>query len=412
MTTEERKAEDARFRQEYPLFAQYPELIYLDNAATTQKPSCVIQAESAFYEKYNANPFRGVYELAEFATEHYEEARAEVAKLLHANADEIVFTRNASESLNLIAYSLGNLVLRPGDEVLVSIMEHHSNLLVWQQAAKRTGATLRYLDCTQDGKITAEMVEAAITDKTKIFAVTQISNVLGWKNEIKSFAEICHRKGCLIVADGAQSVPHIEVDVKALDVDFLAFSGHKMMGPMGIGALYGKKELLESMPPFLFGGEMIDTVTREGAVYAPVPHKFEAGTVNAAGAVGLMAAIRYLKEIGFDTIERREAELTQYAVKRLLAIPGVHILGSQDPSEHHSIVTFLVDNVHPHDVASILDMDHIAVRAGHHCAQPLLQHLNTSATTRASFAFYNTMEEVDALAESLAQVRRRMGYVD
>ena len=376
MTTEERKAEDARFRQEYPLFAQYPELIYLDNAATTQKPSCVIQAESAFYEKYNANPFRGVYELAEFATEHYEEARAAVAELLHANTDEIVFTRNASESLNLIAYSLG------------------------------------YLDCTQDGKITAEMVEAAITDKTKIFAVTQISNVLGWKNDIKSFAEICHRKGCLIVADGAQSVPHIDVDVKALDVDFLAFSGHKMMGPMGIGALYGKKELLESMPPFLFGGEMIDTVTREGAVYAPVPHKFEAGTVNAAGAVGLMAAIRYLKEIGFDTIERREAELTQYAVKRLLAIPGVHILGSQDPSEHHSIVTFLVDNVHPHDVASILDMDHIAVRAGHHCAQPLLQHLNTSATTRASFAFYNTMEEVDALAESLAQVRRRMGYVD
>ena len=214
MTTEERKAEDARFRQEYPLFAQYPELIYLDNAATTQKPSCVIQAESAFYEKYNANPFRGVYELAEFATEHYEEARAAVAELLHANTDEIVFTRNASESLNLIAYSLGNLVLRPGDEVLVSIMEHHSNLLVWQQAAKRTGATLRYLDCTQDGKITAEMVEAAVTDKTKIFAVTQISNVLGWKNDIKSFAEICHRKGCLIVADGAQSVYQVEVTVQ------------------------------------------------------------------------------------------------------------------------------------------------------------------------------------------------------
>lgn len=412
MTTEERKAEDARFRKDYPLLAKTPDLIYLDNAATTQKPSCVIEAEAQFYEKYNANPFRGVYELAEAATEQYEQARAAVAELLHANADEIVFTRNATESLNLIAYSLGNLVLRPGDEILVSIMEHHSNLLVWQQAARRTGAVLRYLDCTQDGKITTEMVEEAVTQKTKIFAVTQISNVLGWKNDIQAFAEICHRKGCLIVADGAQSVPHIEVDVKALDVDFLVFSGHKMMGPMGIGALYGRKELLEAMPPFLCGGEMIDTVTRDGAVYAPVPHKFEAGTVNAAGAVGLMEAIRYLKEIGFETIERREAALTEYAVELLKKIPGVHILGSQNPKEHHSIVTFLVDDVHPHDVASILDMDHIAVRAGHHCAQPLLQHLKVSATTRASFAFYNTMEEVEALAASLSQVRRRMGYLD
>ena len=408
MTTEERKAEDARFRQEYPLFAQYPELIYLDNAATTQKPLCVIQAESAFYEKYNANPFRGVYELAEFATEHYEEARAAVAELLHANTDEIVFTRNASESLNLIAYSLGNLVLRPGDEVLVSIMEHHSNLLVWQQAAKRTGATLRYLDCTQDGKITAEMVEAAITDKTKIFAVTQISNVLGWKNDIKSFAEICHRKGCLIVADGAQSVPHIDVDVKALDVDFLAFSGHKLIGPMGIGVLYGKKKLLKAMPPFLTGGEMIDSVTRDGAKYAELPHKFEAGTVNAAGAVGLAAAIDYINKIGFETMQERELTLTKRALDGLKAIPKVHVLGSELAEEHTGILTFTIEDVHPHDVSAVLESDGVAVRAGHHCAQPLLEYLGSA--TRASLMFYNTEEEVDALVKSVAGVRRRMGY--
>lgn len=412
MTAEERKAQDEYFRKEYPLLSETKDLIYLDNAATTQKPSCVIEAEKNFYEKYNANPFRGVYELAEAATEQYEEARAEAAALLNAQTNEIVFTRNATESLNLIAYSLGSLVLSEGDEIVVSIMEHHSNMLPWQQAAKRNGATLRYLECTQDGKLTPEMVNEVITEKTKIFAVAQISNVLGWKNDIKAFARICHEKGCLIVADGAQSVPHIKVDVKDLDVDFLVFSGHKMMAPMGIGALYGKKELLDSMPPFLCGGEMIDTVTRDGATYAPVPHKFEAGTVNAAGAVGLMAAIRYLKNIGFETIEKREAELTQYAIERLKKIPGVHIVGSENPTEHHSIVTFMVDGVHPHDVASILDMDHIAVRAGHHCAQPLMQHLKLPATTRASFAFYNTMEEVDALAESLAQVRRRMGYSD
>ena len=411
MTTEERRAEDAAIRAEYPLFQSDKELIYLDSAATTQKPACVIRAEAEFYEKYNANPFRGLYDLAEAATEHYEDARKSVADLLHADADEIIFTRNASESLNLAAFSLGSLVLKPGDEILVSIMEHHSNLLPWQQAAKRTGAVLRYADCTKDGKLTPEMVESLITDKTKIFAVTQVSNVLGWKNDLKAYAQICHRKGCLLVADGAQSVPHMAVNVKDLDVDFLAFSGHKMMAPMGIGALYGKKELLEAMPPFLCGGEMIDSVTREGAVYAPVPHKFEAGTVNAAGAVGLAEAIRYLKQIGFDKIERREAELTRYAVRRLSEIPGVHIIGSEKPEEHHSIVTFVVDNVHPHDVSSILACDHIAVRAGHHCAQPLLQHLGVSATTRASFAFYNTMEEVDALAESLSQVRRRMGYL-
>lgn len=412
MTIQERKAEDARIRREYPLLQGEKELIYLDNAATTQKPSCVIAAVTEFYEKYNANPLRGLYELAQEATERYEAARTTVAGLLGADADEIIFTRNATESLNLIAYSLGELVLKPGDEILVSIMEHHSNMLPWQQAAKRTGAVLRYLDCTQDGKITPEMVEQSITERTRIFAVTQVSNVLGWKNDVAAFAKLAHAKGCLIIVDGAQSVPHMKVDVKAIDADFLVFSGHKMMAPLGIGALYGKRELLDAMPPFLCGGEMIDSVTREGAVYAPVPHKFEAGTVNAGGAVGLAAAIDYLSGIGFDVIERREAELTEYAIELMAKIPHVHILGSQEPGEHHSIVTFMVDDVHPHDVSSILDMDGIALRAGHHCAQPLHAHLGVSASTRASFAFYNTKEEVEALAESLAAVRRRMGYLD
>ena len=260
MTTEERKAEDARFRQEYPLFAQYPELIYLDNAATTQKPSCVIQAESAFYEKYNANPFRGVYELAEFATEHYEEARAAVAELLHANTDEIVFTRNASESLNLIAYSLGNLVLRPGDEVLVSIMEHHSNLLPWQMVSRQTGAELKFMECEPDGTLTDETIQTVINEKTKLVAVAQVSNVLGCVNPIEKIVARAHEVGAVVVMDGAQSVPHMPVDVQKLDVDFMAFSGHKLMGPMGIGVLYGRKVLLEEMPPFLTGGEMIESV--------------------------------------------------------------------------------------------------------------------------------------------------------
>ena len=399
-------------RKNFPLLQQM-DTIYLDNAATAQRPSCVLAAVQEFYEQKNANPLRGFYPLSLEATESYQEARKTVQEFIHAEEpEEIIFTRNTTESLNLVAYSYGLNFLKEGDEIAVTIMEHHSNLLPWQMAARRTGATLKYLECEPDGSFTEEKIRDAVTPHTKLAALTLVSNVLGRATPAEKLIGMVHENGGVVLADAAQAAPHMPIDVTALDVDFLAFSGHKMMGPMGIGALYGKKELLESMPPFLFGGEMIDTVTREGAVYAPVPHKFEAGTVNAAGAVGLMAAIRYLKEIGFDTIERREAELTQYAVKRLLAIPGVHILGSQDPSEHHSIVTFLVDNVHPHDVASILDMDHIAVRAGHHCAQPLLQHLNTSATTRASFAFYNTMEEVDALAESLAQVRRRMGYVD
>ena len=321
-----------------------------------------------------------------------------------------MFTRNATESLNLAAYTLSEYLLKPGDEIIVSIMEHHSNILPWQQAAKRYGATVKYLECDMDGTIPAERLESMITDRTKIAAITQISNVLGCRNDLKTFAEICHRHGVILVGDGAQSVPHIAVDVQDLGVDFLSFSGHKMLAPMGIGALYGKKELLEKLPPFLTGGEMIESVTREGAVWAEVPHKFEAGTVNAGGAYALAEAVRYMKNIGFDAIEAQENRLTRIAYEGMMNIPGIRVLGSSDPDNHHGILSFAVDGVHPHDVAEILNADNICVRAGHHCAQPLLQYLGTASTTRVSLAFYNTEDEIRAFLESLGGLRRKMGY--
>ena len=399
-----------KIREDFPLLKNR-DIIYLDNAATSQKPACVLDAEKRFYEKYNANPFRGLYELSEEATECYEDARKTVADFLHASCpEEIVFTRNATESLNLAAYTLSEYLLKPGDEIIVSIMEHHSNILPWQQAAKRYGATVKYLECDMDGTIPAERLESMITDRTKIAAITQISNVLGCRNDLKTFAEICHRHGVILVGDGAQSVPHIKVDVQDLGVDFLSFSGHKMLAPMGIGALYGKKELLEQLPPFLTGGEMIESVTRTGAVYAELPHKFEAGTVNAAGAAGLAAAIRYVQSVGFDTIQQREHDLTANALARVLAVPHVHVLGTDKPEDHNGIITFTVDGVHPHDISEIMASDGVNIRAGHHCAQPLLTHLGLNATARASFAFYNTDEDVDRFIESLSTLRERMGY--
>ena len=400
----------SKIREDFPLLKNR-DIIYLDNAATSQKPAAVLDAEKQFYEKYNANPFRGLYELSEEATECYEEARKTVADFLHASCpEEIIFTRNATESLNLVAYTLSEYLLKPGDEIIVSIMEHHSNILPWQQAAKRYGATVKYLECDMDGTIPAERLENMITPHTKIAAITQISNVLGCKNDLKTFAEICHRHGVILVGDGAQSVPHIKVDVQDLGVDFLSFSGHKMLAPMGIGALYGKMEWLEKMPPFLTGGEMIEYVTRTGATYAEVPHKFEAGTVNAAGAYALGEAIRYIEGIGFEEITKREDELTALAMEEMKKNPYVHIIGSDRPEDHHGILAFTVQDVHPHDVAAILDSDKIAVRAGHHCAQPLLAYLKTPSTTRASLAFYNTEEEVLRFTQSLKTLRRRMGY--
>ena len=399
-----------KIREDFPLLLANPDLTYLDSAATSQKPACVLRAEREFYECHNANPLRGLYELSENATKCYEDARKTVQHFIGAaRPEEIIFTRNATESLNLVAYSLGSLLLKPGDEVVVSIMEHHSNLLPWQQAAARTGAVVKYLECAEDGKYTEEAFKEALSDRTKIVAMTQVSNVLGCKNDIKRFAQLAHEAGAYFVA-GAQSVPHMAVDVQDLDVDFLAFSGHKMYAPMGIGVLYAKRELLEQMPPFLCGGEMIDSVSRTGAVWAEVPHKFEAGTVNGAGAYALAEAIRYVQKIGFDFIEEREAKLTKLLMDGMKEIPAVHILGSQKAEDHHGIVTFKLDGVHPHDVASVLDADHIAVRAGHHCAQPLLQHLRVLSTTRVSLGVYNTEEEIQAFLTSLAGIRRQMGY--
>ncbi len=385
--------------------------VYIDNAATSQRPQCVLDAEIEFYQKYNANPLRGNYPLSVEATERYEDARKAVRDFLGAkSAREIIFTRNTTESINLVAYSYGLSHVQAGDEILVSIMEHHSNLLPWQMVAGQTGATLRFMECRQDGSLDLDEVQTQITEKTKIVAITQVSNVLGRENPVKEIAAMAHAKNAVIVVDGAQSTPHMAVNVRDLDVDFFAFSGHKLFGPMGIGVLYGKKKLLKDMPPFLSGGEMIESVTREGAKYAELPHKFEAGTVNAAGAVGLHAAIRYVQSIGFTVMQERELAVTRRALEGLKGIPHVHVLGSDKAEEHAGILTFTIDDIHPHDVSEILIADGICVRAGHHCAQPLLTHLGISSATRASFMFYNTEEEADLFVKSIAGIRERMGY--
>ena len=403
---------DLNIREDFPIFRDNPSLVYLDNAATTQKPSCVIEAVRHFYECDNANPLRGLYDLAQRATAVYEESREAVAGFIGAaSPEEIVFTRNASESLNLVAYSYGTF-LREGDEILISVMEHHSNLIPWQQLAARSGAVLKFIECGIDGKITEEAFRQALSPRTKIVSMTQISNVLGIRNDIKTFARLAHEAGAVFVCDGAQSVPHIPVDVQDLNVDFLAFSGHKMLAPMGIGVLYGKKALLEKMPPFLTGGEMIEYVTREGATWAELPHKFEAGTVNAAGAVGLKAAIEYYQKVGFDAIQKREEELSELAFDALSKIPHLHIMGASTAKEHNGIFSFSLDGVHPHDIAEILNADGACIRAGHHCAQVLMQHMKVPSTVRASIAFYNRDEDILRLAQSLSTVRRRMGYVE
>lgn len=398
------------YRNDFPLLMQN-KIIYIDNAATSQRPQCVIDAEGDFYKNYNANPLRGLYSLSVEATEVYENAREAVRKFIGAEkSNEIIFTRNTTESLNLVAYSYGLSNVKKGDEIVVSIMEHHSDLLPWQMVAKTCGAELKFIDCAKDGSIDLEKVKELITSRTKIVAMTQVSNVLGREYPVKEIAKLAHEKGAVMVVDGAQSTPHMRVDVTDLDADFFAFSGHKLLAPMGIGVLYGKEELLEKMPPFLSGGEMIDSVTRTSAVYAELPHKFEAGTVNAAGAAGLKAAIDYIEKVGFDYIGEREIALTSRAIEKMKKIPHVNIIGSENADEHTGIVTFTIDNVHPHDISEILAADGIAVRAGHHCAQPLLTHLGLNSTARASFAFYNTEDEVDKFTDSVATIRERMGY--
>lgn len=398
-------------RADFPLISD--EFAYLDNSATSQKPQCVIDAVKHFYETMNANPLRGLYRISVEATDAYENAREAVRRFIGAQStEEIIFTRNATESLNLVAYSWALDNLQAGDEILVSIVEHHSNMLPWQMAAKKTGAKLNYLCPDKNGAITEEMFRKALTPNTKLVAMTQLSNVLGRCYDLKTFAAIAHEQGAVFVGDGAQSVPHMPVDVRDMDLDFFAFSGHKMLAPMGIGVLYGKKELLEKMDPFLRGGEMIDYVTTEGAVWAELPHKFEAGTVNAGGAAGLGAAIGYYNKIGWDFIEQRELDLTRYAMDKIREVPHITVLGSDKAEEHHGIVTFKVDGVHPHDIAAMMDEDGVCVRAGHHCAQPLLKFLGVPNTTRMSLGFYNTEAEIDRFIKSLSTLRRRMGYTD
>lgn len=399
-------------REDFPLL-KGRDLAYLDSAATAQRPECVIQAEKEYYESLNANPLRGFYDLAMEATDAYEDARKTVQAFIHAaHTEEIIFTRNTTESINLVAYSYGLSHLKEGDEILITIAEHHSNMLPWQMVAKQTGATLKYLECDPDGTYPEERIRSMINEHTKIAAVNHISNVLGSVTPLELIIPLVHEQGGIVLVDGAQSAPHVPVDVVKMDADFFAFSGHKLMAPMGIGVLYGKRDLLEAMPPFLTGGEMIDSVSRDGAVWAPLPHKFEAGTVNGGGAAGLKAAIEYINEVGFEKIEEAEERLTVRAMKAMQEIPGVRILGSADPKQHKGIVSFVVEGVHPHDISAILNTDQVAIRAGHHCAQPLLRHLGIFSSARASIAFYNTEEDIDRLVESLKTMRRKMGYGD
>lgn len=399
-----------KYRNDFPIFLQ-SNVAYLDNAATAQRPVQVLNAIDDFYKSRNANPLRGLYKLGVDATEAYEGARERVRKFLNApSAADIVFTRNATESINLVAYSYGLNFIKPGQEIVVTVAEHHSNILPWQMVARQTGAALKYLECDKSGAYSDEALEAAITDKTALVAMAQISNVFGRENPIKKVAALAHKHGAVLLADAAQSAPHIKIDVCDLDVDFLVFSGHKLMAPMGIGVLYGKSELLEKMPPFLSGGEMIEYVTRDGATYAELPHKFEAGTVNAGGACGLAAAIDYIESVGFDNIAERENHLAQIALSGLKKLGEVNIIGSENSAEHCGIITFTVNGVHPHDISAILDAEGVAIRAGHHCAQPLMKYLGTPSTARASFFFYNTEDEARRFVDAVSELRRKMGY--
>ncbi|MCI1686961.1 cysteine desulfurase [Schleiferilactobacillus harbinensis] len=383
-----------------------PDAVYLDSAATSQKPQAVIDALVHYYTRQNANVHRGVYTLAEQATEAYENARQTVADFIHAeDTANIIFTRGTTESLNWIAQSWGGTHIQAGDEIIITIMEHHSNLVPWQQLALRTGAKLRYVDIDDQGLLDMPAYRAMLSARTKIVAVTQVSNVLGTINPIQEIGQLAHAAGAILVVDGAQSAPHMPVDVQALGADFFAFSGHKMLGPTGIGVLYGKMALLEAMPPIEFGGEMISKVEKFQTTWADIPWRFEGGTPNIAGAIGLAAAIRYLQAIGLDKIRDHERALTAYALDQLKAIPGLTIYGPQDAAQRGGVIAFTLNGVHPHDLATVLDTQQVAVRAGHHCAQPLMQRLGVVATARASFYLYNGQADVDRLVAAVNEAK-------
>ncbi|AMK73685.1 MULTISPECIES: cysteine desulfurase SufS [Bacillus] len=393
-------------REQFPILHQQVnghDLVYLDSAATSQKPRAVIETLDKYYNQYNSNVHRGVHTLGTRATDGYEGAREKVRKFINAKSmAEIIFTKGTTTSLNMVALSYARANLKPGDEVVITYMEHHANIIPWQQAVKATGATLKYIPLQEDGTISLEDVRETVTSNTKIVAVSHVSNVLGTVNPIKEMAKIAHDNGAVIVVDGAQSTPHMKIDVQDLDCDFFALSSHKMCGPTGVGVLYGKKALLENMEPAEFGGEMIDFVGLYESTWKELPWKFEAGTPIIAGAIGLGAAIDFLEAIGLDEISRHEHKLAAYALERFRQLDGVTVYG---PEERAGLVTFNLDDVHPHDVATVLDAEGIAVRAGHHCAQPLMKWLDVTATARASFYLYNTEEEIDKLVEALQKTK-------
>jgi cysteine desulfurase/selenocysteine lyase len=408
-------------KKEFPILGRMirenHRLVYLDSAATSQKPLSVLDAEREFYLMHNAAAHRGAHQLAEEATELYEGAREKVARFIGAQSDEVIFTKSATESLNAIAYSFSNatsgspvlssrFALDKSDEILVTEMEHHANLVPWQELARRTGAVLRHIPITIDGRLDLSSLDSLINSRTRIVALAHQSNVLGTINPLERITSLAHTHGALVVLDACQSVPHLAVDVRALDVDFLAFSGHKMVGPTGVGILWGRKELLDDMPPFLYGGSMVESVSMERATYLPAPKRFEAGVPNMAQAVGLGAAVDFLSELGMEKIHRHEVELTQAALHGLSKIPGLSIIGPEDLTDRGGIISFAIEGIHPHDLGQVLDNDGIAVRTGHHCAWPLMKKFDVVATTRASFYLYNDHSDVEALIAGVERARK------
>ena len=388
-------------RKDFPIF-ENRDIVYLDSGATTQRPIQVIDAIDNFYKKNNANPHRGAYSLSIDATNEYENTRAKIAKFINApKAEQIIFSKNASESLNLIAYSYGLTNLKKDDEVVISIMEHHSNLVPWQFVTKQTESKLSYMYINDNFELSIDEIKEKITDKTKIVGITHVSNVLGTINPVKDIIDYAHKKGAIVVLDASQSIPHMKIDVQELDADFVVFSGHKMLAPLGIGVLYGKEELLNKMPPFLMGGDMIEYVYEQDTTFAPLPNKFEAGTQNVEGVVGLGAAIDYINQVGYDTIQEIEESVVNYALDELSKLEFIDLYTTKNRQNHSAVISFNIRGIHPHDVASILDSCGVCVRSGNHCAQPLMRFLGIDSTCRASFYFYNNKEDVDKLVEAL-----------
>lgn len=388
-------------KKDFPLL-ENENITYLDSGATTQKPIKVIKAVEEFYQKYNANPHRGAYSLSVEATEQYENTRTKIAKFINAkHREEIIFSKNATESLNLIAYSYGLDNLKKDDEVVISIMEHHSNLVPWQKMTKQTGSKLNYMYINENYEITDKEIENKITDKTKIVGITHVSNVLGTINNVKKIIKYAHKKGAIVIVDASQSIPHMKIDVQDLDADFLVFSGHKMLAPLGIGVLYGKREILNKMTPFLMGGDMIEYVYEQDTTFAPLPNKFEAGTQNVEGVIGLGAAIDYIENLGYDKIQEIEHEVISYARQELSKLDYLTLYTTPNEENHSSVISFNIKGIHPHDVASILDSEGVCVRSGNHCAQPLMRFLGIDSTCRASFYIYNTKDDVDKLVKAL-----------